>query len=112
MCNDVICACEITTCTVSLHENIINIIYHLCSVGTCNIPWYDTILASANKCVCEQTCVVPAVVPDPIVTFKVVDVPPTSELVVVPPKVALHEAAASCAVVMKLVPNTVIVSPM
>jgi hypothetical protein len=60
-----------------------------------------------------KTCVVPAVVPDPIVTFKEVDVPPTSEqLVVVPPKVALHEAAASCAVVMKLVPNTVMVSPM
>ena len=39
-------------------------------------------------------------------------VPPASEqLAVTPPTVALHEAAASCAVVIKLSPVTVMVLP-
>ena len=57
-----------------------------------------------------ETGLAPVPVPDPIVTLNVVDVPPTSEqLAVIPPTVALHVAAASCVVVMKLVPVTVMV---
>ena len=59
-----------------------------------------------------EICFAPAVVPDPIITINVVDDPPTSEHVALePPTVALHEAAASCAVVIKLVPVTVMVLP-
>ena len=55
-----------------------------------------------------KTCCAPTVVSVPIVTINVVDVPPTSEqLPSVPPTLALHEAASSCALVMKLVPVTV-----
>ena len=59
-----------------------------------------------------ETCLAPAVVTDPIVILNVLNVPPTSEQVaVMPATVVLHEAAVSCAVVMKLVPVTVMVLP-
>ena len=59
-----------------------------------------------------ETALSPAVVTVPIVILNAVDVPATSEQVAVMPlTVALHEAAASCAVVMKLVPVTVMVLP-
>ena len=59
-----------------------------------------------------KICLVPAEVPDLIVTINVVDVPPTSEQIASkPPTVALHGAAESCAVVTKLVPVTVMVLP-
>ena len=59
-----------------------------------------------------ETCCAPTGVSVPIVTINVVDVPPTSEQVAVMPlTAALHEAAVSCVVVMKLVPATVMVLP-
>ena len=52
-----------------------------------------------------ETCLSPGVVTVPIVILNVLNVPPTSEQVaVMPATVVLHEAAASCVVVMKLVP--------
>ena len=59
-----------------------------------------------------ETALAPAVVTVPIVILNVVDVPPTSEqLAVMPVAVVLHEAAASCVVVMKLAPARVMVLP-
>ena len=57
-----------------------------------------------------EICFAPAVVPVPILTFNVVSVPPASEqLAAALSIVALHDAAGSCAVVMKLAPLTVMV---
>ncbi len=57
-----------------------------------------------------ETCLAPGNVTVPIVILNVLS--STSEQVAVMPlTVALHEAAVSCAVVMKLVPVTVMVLP-
>jgi hypothetical protein len=60
-----------------------------------------------------ETTFPPGEVPDPITILKLVDVPPARlQLPVVPPTVTLQLADASCTVVMKLVPVTVMVLPM
>ena len=54
----------------------------------------------------KTTTLPPAVVPDPMTSLTLV-APRREHAAAVPPTVALHEAAASCAVVMKLAPVTV-----
>jgi hypothetical protein len=54
----------------------------------------------------KTTTLPPAVVPDPMTSLTLV-APRREHAAAVPPTVALHEAAVSCAVVMKLVPVTV-----
>ena len=53
-----------------------------------------------------ETCLAPVVVPDPMTSLTLV-APRREHAAALPPTVALHEAAASCAVVMKLAPVTV-----
>ena len=58
----------------------------------------------------KTTTLPPALVPDPITSLTLVE-SRRVHAAAVPPTVALHEAAASCVVVMKLVPVTVMVLP-
>ena len=81
------------------------------TVTTVEADVAETVIPAVK--IVTETCFVPAVVPDPMVTINVVDVPPTSEqLAVTPPTVALQKILGSCAVEMKFVPITVMVSPM